>query len=238
MDPDGESKVQVDERVEAVAQADRIYPCPECQAILKTPEELGTHLERHAPADVQPATSPRGKPLTAPCPNGCGRHFSAVRGSHELRHHAKVCDGQPPLVGAAALNEETGESPEEDQVAKLKCRECGRTFTHPGWLERHAQLCGGKDDVPSPRAAALAMRLKDARAATAEAAATVTVPKEPLLVVDKDQPALPIRDRVINLLELEEERLAQELGRTKAMLAAVRSAAPEEKGEERPTSEE
>jgi len=223
---------RVDERVEDQAPAaPRSYSCPECRQDFPSPEDLGVHLERHAPADVQPAMSPRGGMLTTPCPKGCGRNFKRKRtedGSDikALKYHAMNCDGSPPIVGAAAARPETGKPQKEDQVANLKCKKCGRAFTHPAWLDKHAKLCDGKTDAPSPRAAALAKRLKAER----QPAPEVSEKKDevvPLIVIPKDQ-SLPIRDRVINLLELEEDRLAKELGRCKGMLAAVRNAAPEE----------
>lgn len=253
----------VDERVEveddlevearppkAEASPERgVFNCPECRVGLTSPEELGAHLERHAPIGDGPKTSPRGHPLTAPCPKGCGRHFSIKRGAPEGKNHAKICDGQPPIVGAAA-QEETGESPKEDQVAnKFECPDCGGKFPSPRAVGQHRRYnhsgaaAAGKAK-PSPRAKALAKRLKADRDETqGEPGAEEEAPvgggeKLPLLLVDKDQPILPIRQRVLDLLELEEDRLTKELGKTKSLIAAVRNAVPEEKGEERPTAEE
>lgn len=150
----------------------RSFDCPECRpgsASFPTPELLGVHLERHRPVDG-PQVGPRGKPLTRPCPAGCGRHFllsgSRAKGSsRDYDHHKEICDGSPPIVGAAAAVTGTGqaavapldEKKEATTVAKLSCEKgCGKTFTHQAWKEKHEARCDGTVAKPArkPRAAA------------------------------------------------------------------------------------
>lgn len=112
------------------------------------PRAFGIHLERHR--EVLPPVEHKGKVVSTPCPNGCGRHF--IRPSM-YREHVPLCDGSSPLwnpmnkgQGAPAPPnpparpapppEESAESqpeapsappPEEVPVAKdkVKCPDCG-----------------------------------------------------------------------------------------------------------------
>jgi predicted RNA-binding Zn-ribbon protein involved in translation (DUF1610 family) len=189
--------------------------------------------------------------ITIPCPKGCGRHFIRRRtdggnGTTDLNNHAKICDGSSPIVGAREPEEETGKLPKEDSVAtKFVCPECGEKFDVAQALgahrrHKHPGAAAARKPTPSPRAKALAKRLRADRDEPEERKEDDTTPV-PLVVVDKDLAStLPIQQRVLDLPELEHDRLAKELGKTKSLIAAVRNAVPEEKseGEARPTAEE
>ncbi len=93
--------------------------CPECQERFEKLEDLGLHLERHAPVERQCLTK-TGRPLSWPCPKGCGR-FLAGR---ELFFHEQRCDGQSPL--APPSKKVNGK---EDRMAdEFKCADCGQAF--------------------------------------------------------------------------------------------------------------
>jgi hypothetical protein len=201
-------------------QEKKLFPCSECDFMTEDLGQLGEHLEAHREVTAPTPPTTRGKPTSAPCSKGCGRHFPFKHGraDREQRQHEQICDGRPPIVAAPpAKKDETGTNPKEEAVAKkAKCSNCGEMVSmHPPARARHLKRC--------TRGAGAGEKSREE--------------KEPLVVVDKDQPTLPIRDRVIAMLELEEERLSQELGRTKAMLRAVRDAAPDEGGgDTRPTN--
>lgn len=188
----------------------RIFECPECHLRLSAAEELGTHLERHR--EVLPAEiSPRGKPLTYPCPKGCGRNFPVKGGRQEglspaeVSAHIKNCAGQPPLLVAAPAIER-----KEAMVAKglLDCPKCGKKYVRAGVRrDKHIKNCDGSEISSSSRS--------PRRSAPEE----VEGAHEPLVVVDK---GLSLKERIIGLLEVEEDRLGRELGACKAMISAVR----------------
>lgn len=82
----------------------RIFPCPECSALLPSLEELGMHLYRHMPSGT-PVVGKSGKVLSTPCRRGCGRYFllfsvrylKRPREAGLYQEHLKFCDGSEPL---------------------------------------------------------------------------------------------------------------------------------------------
>ena len=71
----------------------RIPTCPECGVVRLTFEALGYHIERHRV--VTPIVrNRRGRVLTRPCPQVCGRNFLKQA---DLKEHAPNCDGAIPL---------------------------------------------------------------------------------------------------------------------------------------------
>lgn len=83
----------------------KYFPCPECDYQAKGSEDFARHLERHREVKP-PQRSKRGRPITGPCPKGCGRHFRK-RADHlrtsgpefegEFYQHVHNCDGSEPL---------------------------------------------------------------------------------------------------------------------------------------------
>lgn len=112
--------------------------CPECgQNSFRTPEDLGTHLERHRPVDTA-KFSTRGIPLSRECPKGCGRWFVVRRSenstrqaleSKELNAHVRLCDGSEPLPIGKPGGTKDGK---EDEMAKRKCPAEGCEFRWSG----------------------------------------------------------------------------------------------------------
>jgi predicted RNA-binding Zn-ribbon protein involved in translation (DUF1610 family) len=191
----------------------RAFRCPECGHEEATAEGLGTHLERHR--EVLPVqTSARGRILTFPCPKGCGRNFRPGNAagrtpSAEIRLHIESCAGLPPLPAAPPA-----EHRKEEAVAKkFVCEKCpGEKFDSPQGLGAHRRREHPGTAKP---------RRGGRRAATAGEGAGETE-REPLVVPDTNGEARPIKDRILDQLELEEDRLAKELGHCKALIAAVR----------------
>lgn len=112
-------------------------------------------------------------------------------------------------------------------MPKLKCPKCKRTFTHQAWLEKHQAICGRPAAGPSPRAKALVERMKADREEKGPEEPKDERKEKELLVVPDDSP-LPVHQKVLDILELEEQRLTKELGQIKSLLRAVRDAAPKE----------
>jgi uncharacterized C2H2 Zn-finger protein len=79
----------------------RVFVCPECGHVEKSPKKLGLHIERHRPDEEI-----YGKFLK--CPKGCGRTFRIRHGACTplaLKEHFPLCNGKRPLpaVEAASL---------------------------------------------------------------------------------------------------------------------------------------
>lgn len=74
--------------------------CTECPLELLTAETLGLHLETHREVGCIKYNS-RGRPVTRPCPHGCGRPLCRS----EMREHVSNCDGSSP---AGMLRRVTG----------------------------------------------------------------------------------------------------------------------------------
>ena len=94
----------------------RPFDCPECPCSFSTEEDLGTHIERHAPIGKPrwakkkqcPLCTGSGCPeclyrkrqiLTELCPKGCRRHFPKRNGTVNLdfNQHMRLCNGATPL---------------------------------------------------------------------------------------------------------------------------------------------
>jgi hypothetical protein len=80
---------------------ERSFECPECPSGLglKTPEDLGRHLERHFEAEYHPAKDEQHKFYQ--CKGGCGRWYPKKIPksiSKDFRRHEEMCDGQKPIL--------------------------------------------------------------------------------------------------------------------------------------------
>ena len=100
MNSDGQITV-ADLESQVAAKGLRPLLCPEC-FLEFTPNEMGTHLERHREV-LGPLFSKRGLPRSKACPKKCGRYFPLIlstrrRAPHmDYKIHTALCDGKPPL---------------------------------------------------------------------------------------------------------------------------------------------
>jgi hypothetical protein len=134
------------------------------------PREFGFHLERHR--ELMPPLEVKGKIVSTPCPQGCGRHF--YRPSH-YREHVPLCNGDTPLWNPANKGpadpapaatpavvkpvqsvekkpEVPSAPPLEVPVATDKsnsCGKCDRHFKYPSWARAHEESCKGKNATPA-----------------------------------------------------------------------------------------
>lgn len=88
--------------LEPVEVPPKAFACPEdgCIAVYQTPEELGSHLERHRPQPKDKGPEDTG--LYYPCGGGCGRWFrvksrASLMKPAALLDHEKLCDGREPI---------------------------------------------------------------------------------------------------------------------------------------------
>lgn len=118
----------------------------------------------------------------------------------------------------------------ETRGDELACRKCEKPFRFQAWLERHEKKCKGEKpaaaarprdndgsveedpDLPVPRR----------RRATPPPSSSEGEPREPLVVVDHASGEASPKQRVLNMLEVEEEQLTKKLGDVKRLIAVVR----------------
>jgi hypothetical protein len=112
--------------------------CPECRIRIDDPGKLGSHIERHR----EPQASFRG---SRPCPKGCGRNLKG----HDLKNHAAICDGEPPLPAGRPERKHKGESMDP----KFHCEDCGKDFERPNALAIHRKFKHAGAGTPRPKEA-------------------------------------------------------------------------------------
>ncbi len=101
----------------------------------------------------------------------------------------------------------------------LACGKCEKAFRFQAWRDRHEKKCKGPRAAPAPRARNAAEPDEEP---TSEASSSSAVTSEPLVVVDRGAGQLSIKERILNMLEMEEEQLTKRLGDVKKLIVAVR----------------
>lgn len=97
-------------------------------------------------------------------------------------------------------------------MAKLECPNCGKEYMRGGKkYEKHVKTCTGE-------AAAAPRRAVREAPPPSEGGST-----EPLIVTDSSGSSLSPKQRVLNMLEVDEEQLTKQLGDVKRLISAVRN---------------
>ncbi len=122
----------------------------------------------------------------------------------------------------------------EERGEELACGKCEKPFRFQAWRDRHEKKCKGKKPTaapPRPRDndgsveedPELPMpRPRKSQGATPPPSSTAAAAREPLVVVDTSAGEASPKQRVLNMLEVEEGELTKKLGDVKRLIAVVR----------------